>query len=74
MKKTVDIKAQVGDQYIGLECATKKYILHWNTNDGPWTSQTLVTQKGYNVRSLKVAMKRFNEAVEAAKTVTFTKI
>jgi hypothetical protein len=74
MKKTVDIKAQVGDQYIGLECATKRYILHWSTNDGPWTSQTLVTQKGYNVRSLKVAMKRFNEAVEAAKIVKFTNV
>jgi len=74
MKKTIDIKTQVGDQYIGLECATKKYILHWSTNDGPWTSQTIVTEKGYNVRSLKVAMKRFAEAVEAAKIVKFTNI
>jgi hypothetical protein len=72
--KTIDIKTQVGDQYIGLECATKKYILHWSTNDGPWTSQTIVTDKGYNVRSLKVAMKRFAEAVEAAKIVKFTNI
>jgi hypothetical protein len=74
MKKTIDIKTQVGDQYIGLECASKKYILHWSTDKGPWTSRTLVTKSGHKVRSLKVAMKQFTEAIEAAKVVTFTKI
>lgn len=72
--KTIDIKTQVGDQYIGLECASKKYILHWVGRDGSWASRTLVTKSGHKVRSLKVAMKQFAEAIEAAKTVTFTKI
>jgi hypothetical protein len=74
MKVKIDIKAQIGDQYIGLECASDKYILHWSTNDGPWTSKTLLTEKGYTIRSLRVAMKRFNEAVEAAKIVKFTNV
>ena len=72
--KTIDIKTQVGDQYIGLECASKKYILHWVGKDGSRSSRTLRTDRGYKVRSLKVAMKQFAEAIEAAKTVTFTKI
>lgn len=74
MNKTLDIKTKVGDQYIGLECASNKYILHWSTDNGPWSSKTLLTEKGYNIRSLSVAMKRFTEAIEAAKVVTFTKI
>lgn len=72
--KTIDIKTQVGDQYIGLECASKKYILHWVGKDGAWASRTLVTKSGHKVRSLKVAMKQFTEAIEAAKVVTFTKV
>lgn len=74
MKTKIDIKAQVGDQHIGLECGSENYILHWSTNDGPWTSKTLLTEKGYKIRSLKVAMRRFNEAVEAAKIVKFTNV